>query len=247
MVDTVLVLVSAACYSQQIAPAAARFSKSGDMEGIISLLRQGQQRLRAVPVDQHPFSIGGEILDPMQNALDILEGREFYRPATNHIPPKPGTRTSKADLKTYIASQVYALLFEAVCVAYEEGVPARQVLTRGRLLPYLYEHSAALERAFTGGLGGKPFPLLPSMELLSRNDIADLVLQLESVPPPDDAAEQRQAVAKLGALGEQGGVFVSSQFADVFGPPPSFALNHLKQLLKTALADSRFAVVQKFE
>lgn len=131
MVDTVLVLVSAACYSQQIAPAAARFSKSGDMEGIISLLRQGQQRLRAVPVDQHPFSIGGEILDPMQNALDILEGREFYRPATNHIPPKPGTRTSKADLKTYIASQVYALLFEAVCVAYEEGVPARQVLTRG--------------------------------------------------------------------------------------------------------------------
>lgn len=244
MVDTVLVLVSAACYSQQIAPAAARFSKSGDRTGIISLLRQGQQRLRAVPVDQRPFST---VVDSMQDALDVLEGREFYRPSTNHVRPKPNARTSKADLKTYVASQVYGLLFETVCVAYEEGVPARQVLTRGRLLPYLYEHSAALERAFTGGLRGKPFPLLPSIESLSRNDTADLLQHLESVPPPDDAAEQRQATAKLGALAEQGGAFVSSQFADVFGPSPSLALNHLKELLKTALTDSRFAVVQTFE
>ena len=90
MVDTVLVLVSTACYSQQIAFAAARFSESGDTAGIISLLMKGQLRLRDVPLDQHPFSIGGKILDPIQNALDILEGREFYGTSTDHVPPTPG-------------------------------------------------------------------------------------------------------------------------------------------------------------
>jgi hypothetical protein len=104
MVDTVFVLVSAACYSQQIAPAAARFSSFGDTAGIVSLLRQGQQHLRGVPVDQHPFAIGGDTFDEMQNALDILEGREFYGPSTNHLSSRSSARTSKADLKTYIES-----------------------------------------------------------------------------------------------------------------------------------------------
>jgi hypothetical protein len=247
MVDTVFVLVSAACYSQRIAPAASRFSSSGDSAGIVSLLRQGQQRLRGVPLDQHPFVIGGETFDPMQDALDVMEGREFYGPSTNHVPPTPGARTSRADLNTYIETQVYPFLFPAVCVAYDAGVPARQVLTRGRLLPYLYEHSSVLEDAFTGGLRGEPLPLLPSMELLSRSVVADLLRQLESVPVPDDAAEQRKAQAKWDTLRENEGVFVSSQFADVFGRPPSLALNDLKNLLKKSLADPKLAVIQQIE
>ena len=247
MVDTVFVLISVACSSQQIAPAATEFANSGNTEKIIYLVRQAQQRIRKIPVDQYKSAIGDENYDPTQEALDILEGREFYGPSTNHVPPHAGARTSKADMKTYVDGQVFPLLFETLCVAYDSGVPAHQVLTRGRLLPYLYEHSKALEDAFTGGLGGKSLPLFPYMEVISKADVASLLRNLESVPIPDDTAEQGKAQAKLDALSKQGGVLVSSQFADAFGPPCSLALSNLKRLLRTSLADTKLAVVQRFE
>ncbi len=247
MVDTVLVLVSVGCYSQQIAPAATEFAKSGKTDGIISLVRQGQKRMRRLPIDQYRSALGDENYDPMQDALDILEGREFYGPSTNHVPPRVGARTSKTDIKSYIDGQVYPLLFETLCVDYNSGVRAQQVLTQGRLLPYLYEHSTPLEHAFTGGLRGKPLPLFSYMELLSSADVASVLRELELVPIPDDSVEKRKAQAKLDALGKQGGVFVSSQFADAFGPSPSLALSELRKLLKASLADSKLAIVQRFE
>jgi hypothetical protein len=248
LVDTIFVLVSAACYSQQIEPAAANFSRSGDTSAIVSLLRKGQLRLRGVAPEANPLAFPGQNFDQLQDALNIIEGREFYGPSTDHKPPRKGARTSKADLKSYIESQVYDLLFWSHCVTYSSGVPARLVLTRGRLLPYLYEHSSDLENAFTGALRGKPLPLLPSAELLANDDLASIAEQLNRIPIPNDDAERRKAQAKWGALANSGDrVIVSSPFADSLGEPPSVQLNNLKQMLNKVLSSPDLAIVQRIE
>jgi hypothetical protein len=255
VVDTIFVLVSAACYSQQIVPAAANFSRSGDTAAIVGLLRKGQLRLRGVPPEQNPLAFPGQNFDQLQDALNIIEGREFYGegrefygPSTDHKPPRKGVRTSKADLKSYIESQVYDLLFWSHCVTYSSGVPARLVLTRGRLLAYLYEHSSDLENAFIGALRGKPLPLLPSAELLANDDLASIAEQLNKIPIPNDDAERRKAQAKWEALANSGDrVFVSSQFADSLGEPPSVQLNNLKQMLNKVLSSPDLAIVQRIE
>jgi hypothetical protein len=245
MVDTIFVLVAAACYSQQIEPAATNFSRSGDTAAIVSLLRKGQLRLRGVAPEENPLAFPGQNFDQLQNALNIIEGREFYSPS---IPPRKGARTSKADLKVYIESQAYDLLFWANCVTYNSGVPARLVLTRGRLLPYLYEHSSDLETAFTGALRGKTLRLLPSAELLANDDVASIAKQLNKIPIPNDDAERRKAQAKLEALAKSGGrVFVSSQFADSLGEPPSVQLNNLKRMLDKVLSSPDLAIIQRIE
>lgn len=97
MVDTIFILVSAACYPERIAPAAEQFSRSGETAGLVKLLREAQQRMHALPAAEKPSAFD-QGFDQLQGHLDIIEGREFYRPSTNHHPPRPGARTSKADL-----------------------------------------------------------------------------------------------------------------------------------------------------
>jgi len=248
MVDTTFVLVRPACYSQQIEPALVEFSRCGDRTAIVSLLHQGKHRLRNVPAEQNPVAYSGSDYDAFQDALNVIEGREFYGPSTNHIPPHKGARTSRKDLKTFIETQVYSLLFWSNCVAYDSGVPAELTLTRGRLLPYLYEHSSDLEMAFTGGLRGTTLALLPTKELLAKDDLARLAKQLDRVPAPDDDAEFKKAQAKWESLRHSGNrVFFSSQYADVFGEPPSVQFNELKQMLNKALSSPYLAIVQDIE
>ena len=248
MVDTTFALVRAACYTQQIEPAAVKFSDSGDTAAIVSLLHQGQLRLRGVRCDERPLAFSRADFDPLQDALNILEGREFYGPSTNHTPPYQGAATTKEDLKSYIEFQVYSLLFWSNCVAYDLGVPAELTLTRGRFLPYLYEHSSDLEYAFTGALRGTALALLPSAELLAKEDLARIAEHLDNVPVPNDDAEHKKAQAKWESLVNSGNrFFVSSQFADVFGEPPSVQLNKLKQMLNKALSSPDLAIVQIIE
>ena len=227
-------------------PLASSFSSSKNIETVVDVLRRGQERLLSVPNNRYPYLIAGERFDPIESVLDVLEGREFYRPSTGHVPAKPGDRTFQADLENLVGAQVFGFLFTALCVAYDADAPVRLVLTRGRLLPYLYEHSSSLEDAFTGTLRGESFPLFPSMELLSRATVADLLAQLESVPVPDDALEIRKAQAKWDSLRGSGPLFVSSQFAEAFGQPVSSALRDLKNQLKESLGNPNFAIVQEF-
>lgn len=172
-----------------------KFSDSGDTAAIVGLLRRGQIRLRSVPSNQRPAVFSVPDFDPLQDTLNILEGREFYGPSTNHTPPYKGGATTKEDLKSYIETQVYGLLLWSNCVAYDLGVPSELTLTRGRFLPYLYEHSSDLEDAFTGALTGRALELLSSAELLAKEDLARIAEQLDRIPVPNDDAEHKKAQA----------------------------------------------------
>ena len=176
MVDTVLVLVSVACYSQQIAPAATEFAKSGKTDGIISLVRQGQKRrTRRLPIDQYRSALGDENYDSDAGRVGHFGGARVLR--SIHQPRAAQgwcadfqNRYQKLHRRPSLSSTLRDTLRQ-----YNSGVRAQQVLTRGRLLPYLYEHSTPLEHAFTGGLRGKPLPLFSYMELLSSADVASLL------------------------------------------------------------------------
>ena len=238
MVDSVLLLVSAACYPERIAPAADRFSRTGDVAPIAAMLREAQQRN---PAAKDPF-------DPYPDLLDVVERREFYRPSTNHVPPRAGARTSKADMKKFVTGQVMPRLFKGLCLADGSGVPAEQTLTRGGLLPYLYQKSEYLERMFTGGLTGKAFAGYPGAEILAIEDLKKILSELERIPPPGDAAERRQREEQQKAMEQSGRkVFVSSEFASMVGPLASVAMDDLKRLLRLATTRPGLAVLLVYE
>lgn len=86
------------------------------------------------------------------------------------------------------------------------------------------------------------------MEQLEGDDVAKLFEYINRIPLPDDVAEQRKARAKWEAMTRSGeGVFVSSQFADVFGKPVSMQMDELKRLLRQALTRRELAIVQQIE
>lgn len=201
MVDTMFLLVGGSCYSQHLAPAAEEFVKSGSTAGLVKLLRAAEKKL-------------GRPVPPLEGHLEILEGREFYGPGTNHMPPMPGAKTSRADLKMYVEDQVYPELFRMLCVARIDGVHSEQTLTRSGLLPYLYQHSLALEAIFTAGLRGEAMPMLHGHEVIRRSDLAKIYDLVLKVPAPNET---------------------------------SGAFEELKLMLKTALGDSKLAIVQVFE
>jgi len=247
-VDTNFELYTVSAYHDRLIPAARKFEATGDTSGLCQLLAEGKERLARDPIAK------AEALfkDPegLQNSIDILEGREFYGPGSNHIPPHPGAKTTPEDLKIYVRFSVYDEIFDSTCIAYNPSVRANQILTRGRLLWYLYEQSSFFEMAFAGsGLHGTQLEYVNDGEALSTKDLADLLDHLLVVPPPDDEAERGKERKKLEAVQKSGKRFILRSEVDlmaIYGDPVSKQLEDLKKLIKRGLSQPGLAIAQFF-
>ena len=152
-VDTIFELYTVTAYQDKLVPAAKRFEATGDTSGLCQLLADGIERIVHDPVAKaEALFYEPKIL---QGSIDILTGREFYGPSSNHKRPSSGAKTTPDDLKLYVRTSVLGEIFDTTCIAYNSQVRAMQVLTRGRLLWYLYDQASFFELAFAGaGLHG---------------------------------------------------------------------------------------------
>jgi hypothetical protein len=246
-VDTVFELFRPSCYQTRLRPAVETFQRNHQVGPLVKLLRAGQERVKRDEVVRNQNLLATDGL--LQSSIDILEGREFYGPESNHVPPTPGARTNAKDLRSYVEGMVYYEIFDVLCIAYTKNVPASQILTRGRLLWYLYEHSSFLERAFTGGLHGVSLEILPEKELLDRKDLEEILDHLTLVPIPDDEAEREKERKKLEAAKRSGKIAIFRSDADpaaIYGDPVSKQLSDFKHLLEYALSGRDLAIAQMY-
>jgi hypothetical protein len=247
-VDTIFELYTVGAYQDKLVPAAKRFEATGDTSGLCQLLADGIERIVHDPVAK------AEVLfrDPetLQSSIDILTGREFYGPSSNHKRPYPGAKTTPDDLKYYVRTSVFAEIFETTCITYNSQVRAVQFLTRGRLLWYLYDQSSFFELAFAGGgLHGTVLDYVDGGETLNVKDLTELLDHLLVVPPPNDEEQREKERKKLEAVLKSGkrAIFPSDvDLTAIYGEPVSKQIEDLKKLLKLAVSQRGLAMAQIF-
>ena len=247
-VDTIFELYTISRYQDRLVPAAKRFEETGDTSELCQLLAEGIERVVHDPVAK------AEALfhDPkiLQISIDILTGREFYGPSSNHKRPYSGVKTTPDDLRTYVRTSVFGEIFETTCIAYNSKVRAIQVLTRGRLLWYLYDQSSFFELAFAGaGLHGTVLDYVDGGEILSVKDLTEMLDHLLVVPPPNDEEQREKERKKLEAVRKSGkrAIFPSDvDLTAIYGEPVSKQIEDLKKLLRLAVSEPGLAIAQIF-
>jgi hypothetical protein len=186
----------------------------------------------------------------LQSSIDILTGQEFYGPSTNHQAPYPGAKTTPNDLRYYVFNSVCGEIFETTCIAYNPSVRASQILTRGRLLWYLYDQSSFFELAFAGGgLHGTVLDYVDGGETLGVKDLSELLDHLLVVAPPNDEEQREKERKKLEAVLKSGkrAIFPSDvDLTAIYGEQVSKQIEDLKKLLMLAVSQPGLAIAQIF-
>jgi hypothetical protein len=247
-VDTIFELYAVSAHQDKLVPAAKRFEATGDTSGLCQLLADGIERVVHNPVAKAEALFN----DPkiLQSSIDILTGREFYGPSSNHKPPYPGAKTTSDDLQYYVRTSVFGEIFETTCIAYNSQVQAIQFLTRGRLLRYLYDQSSFFELAFAGGgLHGAVLDYVDAGENLTVKDLTELLDHLLVLPPPNDEEQREKERKKLEAVRTSGkrAIFRSDvDLTAIYGEPVSKQIEDLKMLLKLAISQPGLAIAQIF-
>lgn len=186
--DVHLQLMDRENYQGRILPAVDAFRDARDVQPLVELLREAARRLAQQP--PAPEDEGILTPDTCAEFIEILEGREFYRPGGgNDLDGSSSTRPE--DLDQLVDGMVGPGLVETLGLVWDRGVRPGQNLGRTALVQHLYQHSAWIREALTFERvvtsGALEVPIGQSSEWVARENVERLRDELARMPRPIDA------------------------------------------------------------
>jgi hypothetical protein len=257
--DYHLVLFDMQWYAGRVEPTLREFF-SGAPEGLLlPLLEESNRRvLRNEALRKRLLSHN---IEPGQALIRILTGQEFSSSSFADERSLLEARESRPSLEVYVSGPVVYELLTALCLPDLPGIDPQQNISESALLSHLVEHSPWIESAFTGDVFGRGeplrFPLGIQSEVVRPSDVARLLEELKTIPPPDPRAGNEKQVAALrnllsritlsrGTAGLLARIF-ESQAGRIIPAAPGESLAdriaNLKRMLEASVADPNLAVL----